>query len=81
MIDLKQLANRLVDIAEKAAPLVGLDDELEAGVALYASISGAVREVRGALDGDDQAALQGALDKLASKVNHHANSTIGKLEG
>lgn len=78
-MDFKKLAGQLIKIAETAAPLVGMNDELQAGKALYEAITGAVDTVKGSMSSDDQNALQGSLDALQARVNAHADTTIAKL--
>lgn len=78
MTDWKNIAKKLAIIAEKAAPLVGLDDELEAGKALVGAIKDAADAIGGDA-GETQAELQQRLDVLFDKVDAHASSTIGKL--
>lgn len=78
-MDIKQLANNLLAIAERAAPLVGLDDEFQAGKQLYEAVTQTINDVKHDLASDDQAALQVSLDALAVRVNAHANRTIKSL--
>lgn len=78
-MDFKTLAQNLLKIAETAAPLVGLADEVKAGKALVDAISNTFDTVRGSLDNDDQAELQGTLEALKTRVNAHADKTIGSL--
>jgi hypothetical protein len=77
--DLKALAGNLLDIAEKAAPLVGLSNELAAGKALVEAITDTVEMVKGDMASDDQAALQTSLSALHAKVNAHADRTAESL--
>lgn len=80
-IDLKQLTRDLVKVAEAAAPLVGLSEELAAAKALIGSIEDLVTNARDALDSEDHAALAAALDKLADAVNARADAVQERLRG
>lgn len=79
-IDMKQLANNLLAIAERAAPLVGLDDEFQSGKQLYEAVTQTINDVKHDLASDDQDALQVSLDALAARVNSHADRTIESLK-
>jgi hypothetical protein len=78
-MDMKKLANQILAIAEKAAPLVGLSDEVAAGKALVEAITDTVEMVKGDLASDDQAALQTSLAALHAKVDAHAARTAASL--
>lgn len=78
-MNMKKLAADLLRIAEAAAPVVGLGEELAAGKALVETITGIVEDRKADFDSDDQAALQTSLDALAAKVNAHADRTINSL--
>ena len=80
-MDIKALAKNLLNIAEKAAPLVGLGEEVEAGKALIEAVRDTIAGVKEDFDNEDQAALQSSLDALVERVNAHANSTIDRLNG
>lgn len=78
-MDWKALAQNLINIAETAAPLVGLADEVKAGKALVEALTTTFDSIKGNLASDDQAQLQTSLDALITKVNAHADKTIGSL--
>mgnify|MGYP006971166144 CR=1 FL=1 len=80
-MDIKALAQNLLNIVEKAAPLVGLGDELDAGKALVEAVKDTIEGVKADFASDDQEALQASLAELVARVNAHADSTISKLEG
>lgn len=80
-MDFKKLAKDLLAIAEAAAPVVGLGEELAAGKALVETITNVIDTTKDNFESDDQVALQGALDKLAAKVNAHADRTSASLGG
>lgn len=78
-MDFKALAQNLLKIAETAAPLVGLADEVKAGKALVEAITTTFDSVKGSLGSDDQVELQTSLDALTKRVNAHADRTINSL--
>lgn len=78
-MNINQLANNLLAIAERAAPLVGLDDEFQSGKQLYEAVTQTINDVKHDLASDDQDALQVSLDALAARVNSHADKTIKSL--
>jgi len=78
-LDYKKLASDLLGIARAVTPLVGLDDELNAGIAVAEKVIETINNVKGSLDQDDQAALQPVLDELVVRVNAHAPRTINSL--
>lgn len=80
-MDVKKLAKDLASIAEAAAPLIGLAEELESGKNLVATVKNVIERNKAAFDSDDQAALQQSLDALVARVNAHADRTIGCLNG
>jgi hypothetical protein len=80
-LNLKTLTQDLLRIAEAAAPLVGLADELAAGKELVGAIEGLVTNARDVLDSEDHAALSAALDKLADAVNARADAVQERLRG
>lgn len=80
-MDMKKLAKDLLSIAEAAAPLVGLSEEVEAGRNLVATVKNVIESNKVAFASDDQAALQLSLDALVAKVNAHADRTIDRLKG
>lgn len=80
-MDLKKLAKDLASIAEAAAPLVGLSEELDAGKNLVATVKNVIESNKAAFASDDQVALQQSLDTLMARVNDHANRTIDRLNG
>lgn len=74
-MNIQSLAERILEVARAAAPLVGLDDELEAGLKLAQSIESLVTAVRG---------LGGSIDEtelaaLRDRVNAHADKTAASL--
>lgn len=71
----------ILDVAEKAAPLVGLGEELEAGKALVEAIGRLVDGVKDEAGPATQDALQARLDVLAERVNKHADDTATGLLG
>ncbi len=79
-INLKQLANNLLAIAERVAPLVGLDDEFQSGKQLFEAVKQTIDDVKHDLASDDQDALQASLDALVARVNAHADKTIKSLD-
>ena len=78
-MDLKKLAADLIRIAEAAAPMVGLGEELAAGKALVETVKNVIESRKADFDSEDQAALQTTLDALVAKVNAHADRTIDSL--
>jgi len=80
-MDWKELAKDLERIVDAAAPLVGLDDELQAGKDLIAAIGSVVGTVSDNLESADIASLEGKLHALAEKVNARADAVQERLRG
>ena len=79
-INLKQLANNLLAIAERVAPLVGIAAEFQSGKQLFEAVKQTIHDVKHDLASDDQDALQASLDALVARVNAHADKTIKSLD-
>lgn len=80
-IDWKLIAKNLIAVADAAAPMVGLGDEMAAARRLIASMNDLVVTARDALDSEDHAALDAALDRLADAVNARADAVQERLRG
>lgn len=74
-MNFEAIAENILELARAAAPLVGLDDELEAGLRLARSIESlvtAVKEIGVPIDDEGLAALR-------DRVNAHADKTAASL--
>lgn len=76
-MDLKKLLADVLDVAEKAAPLVGLAEEVEAGKALVHSIEKLVGGVKTEVGPKAQEQLQDRVEALVARANRLADDLDG----
>lgn len=78
-MNLVQLGRDILSLAEKVAPLVGLDDEMAIGRGVVSSVINLVNNTKGSLLETDQAKLEEALDALITQTKAHAERTKSSL--